>query len=76
MLKATKIILSCATLILCVYSFFNQSEFLLSFLQFLLVLLLVLAGVESLINNHKWPGYIMFGSATFVLVVNVVKYMV
>ncbi|MCY7981284.1 hypothetical protein [Bacillus inaquosorum] len=74
MLKASKIFISCAALILCVYSLYSQSEFLLVSLQVLL--LFVLVGVESLSNKQTRSGYLLFGSAAFILVVNVVKYVI
>ncbi|MCY7900609.1 hypothetical protein [Bacillus inaquosorum] len=74
MLKASKIFISCAALILCVY--YSQSEFLLVSLQVLVALLFVLVGVESLSNKQTRSGYLLFGSAAFILVVNVVKYVI
>ncbi|MEC3640265.1 hypothetical protein [Bacillus halotolerans] len=76
MLKASKILISCAALILCVYSLYSQSEFLLISLQVLVALLFVLVGVESLSNKQTRSGYLLFGSAAFILVVNVVKYVI
>ncbi|WNW24289.1 hypothetical protein RS399_21915 [Bacillus inaquosorum] len=76
MLKASKILISCAALILCVYSLYSQSEFLLVSLQVLVALLFVLVGVESLSKKQTSSGYLLFGSAAFILVVNVVKYMI
>ncbi|MCY7750664.1 hypothetical protein [Bacillus inaquosorum] len=75
-LKASKIFISCAALILCVYSLYSQSEFLLVSLQVLVALLFVLVGVESLSNKQTRSGYLLFGSAAFILVVNVVKYVI
>ncbi|WP_252685411.1 hypothetical protein [Bacillus vallismortis] len=76
MLKASKLFISCVALILCVYSLYNQSVFLLISLQVLLALLFVLMGVEALLEKQTRPAYIMFGSAAFILVVNAVKYMI
>ncbi|MCY9177534.1 hypothetical protein [Bacillus inaquosorum] len=76
MLKALKIFISCAALILCVYSLYSQSEFLLVSLQVFVALLFVLVGVESLSNKQTRSGYLLFGSAAFILVVNVVKYVI
>ncbi|MCY8697401.1 hypothetical protein [Bacillus inaquosorum] len=76
MLKTSKIFISCAALILCVYSLYSQSEFLLVSLKVLVALLFVLVGVESLSNKQTRSGYLLFGSATFILVVNVVKYVI
>ncbi|MEC0589554.1 hypothetical protein P8843_04830 [Bacillus inaquosorum] len=68
--------ISCAVLILCVYSLYSQSEFLLVSLQVLVALLFVLVGVESLSNKQTRSGYLLFGSPAFILVVNVVKYVI
>ncbi|PJZ01178.1 MULTISPECIES: membrane protein [Bacillus] len=76
MLKASKLFISCVALILCVYSLYNQSVFLLTSLQVLLALLFVLMGVEALLKKQTRSAYIMFGSAAFILVVNAVKYMI
>ncbi|MCY8547428.1 hypothetical protein [Bacillus vallismortis] len=76
MLKASKLFISCVTLILCVYSLYNQSDFLLTSLQVLVALLFVLMGVEALLKKQTRSAYIMFGSAAFILVVNAVKYMI
>ncbi|MDU0153794.1 hypothetical protein [Bacillus cabrialesii] len=76
MLKASKLIISCVALILCVYSLYSQSEFLLVSLQILVALLFVVVGVESLSKKQTRSGYLMFGSAAFFLVVNVVKYVI
>ncbi|MCY9076608.1 hypothetical protein MOE51_19925, partial [Bacillus inaquosorum] len=51
--------ISCAALILCVYSLYSQSEFLLVSLQVLVALLFVLVGVESLSNKQTRSGYLM-----------------
>ncbi|ELS59603.1 hypothetical protein BSI_39840 [Bacillus inaquosorum KCTC 13429] len=45
-------------------------------LQVLVALLFVLVGVESLSNKQTRSGYLLFGSAAFILVVNVVKYVI
>ncbi|MEC1607338.1 hypothetical protein [Bacillus halotolerans] len=76
MLKASKILISCVALILCVYSLYNQSEFLLVSLQVLVALLFVLMGVETLSKKQTRSAYLLFGSAAFILVVNVVKCMI
>ncbi|MEC1791785.1 hypothetical protein P9D84_10330 [Bacillus vallismortis] len=76
MLKASKLFISCVALILCVYSLYNQSDFLLTSLQVLVALLFVLMGVEALFKKQTRSAYIMFGSAAFILVVNAVKYMI
>ncbi|MCI3986678.1 hypothetical protein [Bacillus vallismortis] len=76
MLKASKLFISCVALILCVYSLYNQSDFLLTSLQVLVALLFVLMGVEALLKKQTRSAYIMFGSAAFILVVNAVKYMI
>ncbi|MEG7336752.1 hypothetical protein V5785_01760 [Bacillus subtilis] len=76
MLKASKFFISCVALILCVYSLYNQSVFLLTSLQVLVALLFVLIGVEALIEKQTRSAYILFGSAAFILVVNAVKYMI
>ncbi|MCY8426716.1 hypothetical protein MOC70_19335 [Bacillus vallismortis] len=76
MLKASKVFISCVALILCVYSLYNQSDFLLTSLQVLVALLFVLMGVEALFKKQTRSAYLMFGSAAFILVVNAVKYMI
>ncbi|OBA04190.1 hypothetical protein A9D36_10375 [Bacillus subtilis] len=76
MLKASKIIITCVALILCVYSLYSQSELLLVSLQVLVALLFVAAGVESLSKKQTRSGYLLFGSAAIILVVNVVKYVI
>ncbi|MBG9768743.1 hypothetical protein [Bacillus vallismortis] len=76
MLKASKLFISCVALILCVYSLYNQSDFLLTSLQVLVALLFVLMGVEALLKKQTRSAYIMFGSAAFILVINAVKYMI
>ncbi|MHA6486279.1 hypothetical protein [Bacillus cabrialesii] len=76
MLKASKFFISCAALILCVYSLYNQSVFLLTSLQVLVALLFVLMGVEALLKKQTSSAYFLFGSAAIILVVNVVKYMI
>ncbi|MCY8511701.1 hypothetical protein FO507_00715 [Bacillus mojavensis] len=76
MLKASKILISCVALILCVYSLYHQSAFLLFSLQVLVALLFVLMGVETLSKKQIRSAYLLFGSAAFILVVNVVKYMI
>ncbi|MEC1749614.1 hypothetical protein [Bacillus mojavensis] len=73
MLKVVKISVSCIALVLCVYSLFNQDELLLLVVQLFVAALLSLVGVEAILSKQKLSGYLLFGSAAFLLVVNVVK---
>ncbi|MCY9191134.1 hypothetical protein [Bacillus mojavensis] len=73
MLKVVKISVSCIALVLCVYSLFNQDELLLLVVQLFVAGLLSVVGVEAILNKQKLSAYLLFGSAAFLLVVNVVK---
>lgn len=73
LLKVVKISVSCIALFLCVYSLFNQDELLLLVVQLFVAGLLSVVGVEAIVNKQKLSGYLLFGSAAFLLVVNVVK---
>lgn len=73
LLKVVKISVSCIALFLCVYSLFNQDELLLLVVQLFVAGLLSVVGVEAILNKQKLSGYLLFGSAAFLLVVNVVK---
>ncbi|MCY8511690.1 hypothetical protein MOD07_19345 [Bacillus mojavensis] len=76
MLKVVKISVSCIALFLCVYSLFNQDELLLLVVQLFVAGLLSVVGVEAILNKQKLSGYLLFGSAAFLLVVNVVKFII
>ncbi|MEC1754381.1 hypothetical protein [Bacillus mojavensis] len=73
MLKVVKISVSCIALVLCVYSLLNQNQLFLLVVQLFVAALLSLVGVEAIVNKQKLSGYLLFGSAAFLLVVNVVK---
>ncbi|WP_163136403.1 hypothetical protein NYE20_10060 [Bacillus sp. FSL R5-0416] len=76
MLKVAKISVSCIALVLCVYSLFNQNELLLLVVQLFVAALLSVVGVEAILIKQKLSGYLLFGSAALLLVVNVVKFMI
>lgn len=76
LLKVAKISVSCIALVLCVYSLFNQNELLLIVVQLFVAALLSLVGVEAILSKQKLSGYLLFGSAAFLLVVNGVKFMI
>ncbi|MCY7903194.1 hypothetical protein [Bacillus inaquosorum] len=76
MLKVAKISVSCIVLVLYVYSLFNQNELLLLVVQLFVATLLSVVGVEAILSKQKLSGYLLFGSAAFLLVVNVVKFII
>ncbi|AEB23448.1 MULTISPECIES: membrane protein [Bacillus amyloliquefaciens group] len=76
MLKVAKISVSCIALVLCVYSLFNQNELLLIVMQLFVAALLTVVGVEGILSKQKLSGYLLFGSAAFLLVVNGLKIMI
>lgn len=76
LLKVAKVSVSCFALVLCVYSLFNQNELLLLIVQLFVAALLTVVGVEAILSKQKPSGYLLFGSAAFLLVVNGVKFMI
>lgn len=74
LLKIAKISVSCIALIFCVYSLFNQNELFMLITQLFVAILLSLVGFQAISSKQKWSGYLLFGSAAFILGVNIVKY--
>ncbi|KAF6604421.1 MULTISPECIES: hypothetical protein [Bacillus] len=58
------------------YSLFNQNELLLIVARLFVAALLSLVGVKAILSKQKLSGYLLFGTAAFLLVVNGVKIMI